>query len=333
MPVTEGTDLYGYEQNGNGERPVNRVALGLAAVVALAALGWFVVRPAMEDEPGTVVPIDENALDQPSNPAAALGEATTSSSSADASTTEAVTTTTGQVTTTAATTTTEAPTTTKAPTTTTRPPRRTTTTVARTTTTTTAKTTTTTQPEPRPYPTLPDGSPEPVVAIFDVDTITLNGNVPSKADKERAEQLAIVNSKFPDAKVVNNLTINPSVPNGIGARVIELTSARFPDASHEVLGPHAAELDRVANVMKALPNVTVLVIGHSDQRGDEASNFTLSEQRAQAVVTYLVSQGIEPHRLSSRAVGESDLLSIGNDAAALALNRRTEFIFYGLLQT
>jgi len=48
-------------------------------------------------------------------------------------------------------------------------------------------------------------------------------------------------------------------------------------------------------------------------------------------VNYLASQGIDPSRLSSRAVGEADLLSINNDAASLALNRRTEFIFYGLL--
>ena len=41
--------------------------------------------------------------------------------------------------------------------------------------------------------------------------------------------------------------------------------------------------------------------------------------------------GITPSRLSSRAVGEADLLTLNNDAAALALNRRTEFVFYGLL--
>ena len=131
--------------------------------------------------------------------------------------------------------------------------------------------------------------------------------------------------------MTNKLTINRSVPRGIGARVIELTSTRFPAGSAEVLPAHAAELDRVVNVMQSLPKTTVLVIGHSDQRGDAATNFTLSEQRAQAVVSYLVSKGITPSRLSSRAVGESDLLSIDDDAAALALNRRTEFVFYGLL--
>jgi outer membrane protein OmpA-like peptidoglycan-associated protein len=121
------------------------------------------------------------------------------------------------------------------------------------------------------------------------------------------------------------------VPTSIGVRVIELTSARFPSGSAEILGPHAAELDRVATVMTALPNVTVLVIGHADQMGSEVANYALSEQRAQQVVSYIVTKGVAASRLSSRAVGEADLLSVGNDATSLALNRRTEFVFYGLI--
>ncbi len=82
--------------------------------------------------------------------------------------------------------------------------------------------------------------------------------------------------------------------------------------------------------MQALPNISVLVVGHSDQRGDEGTNFAISDERARAVVNYLLYLGISPTRLASRAAGESDLLSIGDDDAALALNRRTEFVFNGL---
>jgi outer membrane protein OmpA-like peptidoglycan-associated protein len=181
------------------------------------------------------------------------------------------------------------------------------------------------------YSTLPDGTPEPIVAVFDVETITVSGSVPSQAAKDRLTDLAIANSKFPNAVVHNLLTIDPSVPTSIGVRVIELTSARFPSGSAEILPPHAAELDRVATVMTALPNVTVLVIGHADQMGSEVTNYALSEERAQQVVSYIVTKGVAASRLSSRAVGEADLLSVGNDATSLALNRRTEFVFYGLI--
>jgi hypothetical protein len=45
----------------------------------------------------------------------------------------------------------------------------------------------------------------------------------------------------------------------------------------------------------------------------------------------LISRGIEGSRLSARSVGEADLLTVDDDEASLALNRRTEFILYGLL--
>ena len=48
-------------------------------------------------------------------------------------------------------------------------------------------------------------------------------------------------------------------------------------------------------------------------------------------MNYMVSQGIDPARLASRAVGENDLLTLNDDAAALALNKRTEFVLFGLL--
>lgn len=181
------------------------------------------------------------------------------------------------------------------------------------------------------YPTSPDGTPLPLLVIFDTDTITLSGQVPSEAARERLSALAIANSQFPDAQLVDNMVVNPAVPISVGVRVLELNSARFPAGSAEILPEHASELDRVVNIMNALPNITVLVVGHSDQRGDENVNFALSDERARAVVNYLRFLGISPTRLSSRAAGESDLLTLEDDDTALALNRRTEFVFYGLL--
>jgi outer membrane protein OmpA-like peptidoglycan-associated protein len=169
------------------------------------------------------------------------------------------------------------------------------------------------------------------VVIFDVETITISGQVPSEAQRERLAGLAIANSQFPEAEVVDNMVINPAVPLSVGVRVIELNSARFPEGSADILPDHALELDRVVTIMQALPNISVVVVGHADQRGDDIRNFAVSDERARAVVNYLLYLGISPTRLSSRAAGETDLLTIGDDDAALALNRRTEFIFYGLL--
>ena len=181
------------------------------------------------------------------------------------------------------------------------------------------------------YPTLPDGSPEPIIAIFNGPTIQVSGWVPSEEKAAQLSALALANSTDPTAQVEAQFEIDPSVPLNIGTRVIEVNSPRFPAGSAEVTAEHAEQLDRVASVMSLLPNVTVTVVGHADQLGDEAANYALSEARAVSVVRYMVGQGIEPARLSARAVGEQDLLFADDSEEALALNRRTEFIFYGLL--
>ena len=186
-------------------------------------------------------------------------------------------------------------------------------------------------PDAPSYPTLDDGTPVPIVVIFDGTTIALSGVAPSIEASDRLETLAIANSAVPNASVVNFMTINPDVPISVGVRVIEMQSPRFGENSAEIVPDHAMQLSRAVAVMKALPNISCVVIGHADQRGDPTRNYEISADRAASVVDYMASQGIDPARLSSRAVGETDLLTLNNDDVAFELNRRTEFIFYGLL--
>ena len=62
--------------------------------------------------------------------------------------------------------------------------------------------------------------------------------------------------------------------------------------------------------MNALPNISVLVVGHADQRGDELGNLRhLRASGPRAVVNHLVAGGIDVSRIASRAVGEEDLLT------------------------
>jgi outer membrane protein OmpA-like peptidoglycan-associated protein len=176
---------------------------------------------------------------------------------------------------------------------------------------------------------LPDGSPLPVLVVFNGGTITLAGTVPSAAAAARLQALAAANSKV-SAQIVDNLVVDPGVPLSVGVRVIEMNALRFAEGSSDVTADYAPELTRVVNLMRAMPSVTALIIGHADQTGLTASNLQLSQDRATAVIDYLVSQGISPDRLSGRGVGDRDPLTSQAGDVALALNRRTEFVFYGL---
>lgn len=182
-----------------------------------------------------------------------------------------------------------------------------------------------------PYPAAADGTPLPVQVVYDENTVTISGAVPDEASRARIEVLAAANAQTPDPIVDNQLLVNEHVPISVGVRVIELQSPRFPEGEDDITAEHAAQFDRVASVLAALPNVTAVVVGHADQRGDDATNLALSDQRARSVVNYLTYLGVAPTRLASRAAGESDLLTLADDDTSLALNRRTEFIFYGVL--
>jgi outer membrane protein OmpA-like peptidoglycan-associated protein len=177
---------------------------------------------------------------------------------------------------------------------------------------------------------MPDGTPQPVVAILGDDRITLVGAVPSEADATAVAELAIATSAFPDLPIDNQLTINPGVPPDLAVRVVELQSSWFAESSADVLPDRAPQLDRVVDVLNASPQLALTIVGHTDQRGADESNLTLSQRRAQAVASYLVNGGIDGARLSAWGRGEAHPLSLDDDAASLTLNRRLEFVFLGL---
>ena len=132
------------------------------------------------------------------------------------------------------------------------------------------------------------------------------------------------------AVVVDNLTIDPDVPRSVGVRFVEFNAVRFEDGQPIVQPILAQQLDRFVSLLNRYPNTSLLIVGHADQRGDEAGNLTLSQQRADAVAAYFVAQGIATNRLGTQAAGESNLLTQEENAAAYLLNRRTEFVIFGL---
>ena len=70
----------------------------------------------------------------------------------------------------------------------------------------------------------------------------------------------------------------------------------------------------------------VRVEGHTDNRGVKAANQTLSEDRARAVMEYLVSQGLAADRLESVGYGDTKPIAPNLTARGRELNRRVEFI-------
>jgi len=84
-------------------------------------------------------------------------------------------------------------------------------------------------------------------------------------------------------------------------------------------------LNQAAGLLKKNPNVRVEIQGHTDSVGSDSYNLRLSEARANSVYQYLVSQGIDPTRLSARGYGETMPVANNVTREGRALNRRIDF--------
>lgn len=100
----------------------------------------------------------------------------------------------------------------------------------------------------------------------------------------------------------------------------------FFDTNKATLKPESkVRLNKVANVLKATPTVKLVEIsGHTDNRGSDAYNKKLSQQRAESAVAYLASQGVEKNRMKAQGYGETQPIASNIDAAGRSQNRRVE---------
>ncbi len=83
-------------------------------------------------------------------------------------------------------------------------------------------------------------------------------------------------------------------------------------------------LQSIASILKEYPNSKFSLEGHTDSDGKDAANMILSDDRAAAVKNYLIENGIESGRLSSKGFGEAMPIDSNKTKAGKANNRRVE---------
>ena len=100
----------------------------------------------------------------------------------------------------------------------------------------------------------------------------------------------------------------------------------FFDFDKATLRPESTnELQRLVKLMKDNSSLKIEISGHTDSKGTKDYNLGLSENRAKAVVDYLVKEGIKVSRLSFKGYGESQPVATNDTEEGRQLNRRTEF--------
>jgi outer membrane protein OmpA-like peptidoglycan-associated protein len=85
------------------------------------------------------------------------------------------------------------------------------------------------------------------------------------------------------------------------------------------------ELDRLNDLMIQNPGIKIEIQGHTDSKGSDDYNLTLSDGRAQSVMQYLLDKGIANDRMKAKGLGETAPISSNDTEEGRAKNRRVEF--------
>jgi outer membrane protein OmpA-like peptidoglycan-associated protein len=106
---------------------------------------------------------------------------------------------------------------------------------------------------------------------------------------------------------------------------IVLNNVYFETAKYDLLPESNTELDNLVILLKENISYKIEIDGHTDNTGNEKDNQVLSENRAKAVVDYILNKGISKDRLSYKGYGSSKPIADNNIDEGKAKNRRVEF--------
>ncbi|HAV02043.1 MAG TPA: hypothetical protein DCW95_02405 [Chryseobacterium sp.] len=99
----------------------------------------------------------------------------------------------------------------------------------------------------------------------------------------------------------------------------------FAFDSSDLSAAARANLDKLAQVLKNNPDTNINIYGHTDSKGKASYNMGLSERRANAVKSYLISKGISSYRMFAMGMGQDDPIATNSTDEGRAQNRRVEF--------
>lgn len=176
---------------------------------------------------------------------------------------------------------------------------------------------------------------------LDSGTITINrgvisvsGEFETRQERRDARDVAEAIVEASGLDFVSGLTVKEAPPP-THAEVVELQTSlddliagkvvEFETGS-DVLTPIGVDLlNEIITALEQFPLVPIEIAGHADSQGAADVNMDLSIRRAQAVLTYLVANGMDPTRFEVVGYGETQPIADNSTAEGRERNRRIEF--------
>jgi outer membrane protein OmpA-like peptidoglycan-associated protein len=139
------------------------------------------------------------------------------------------------------------------------------------------------------------------------------GVIGNKMDKQARE----IDNALPGADVVR-------VGEGIKL-VLGENAVRFDFNKSTLTAQAKANLDKLVKVFTEYPDTNIVIYGYTDSSGADDYNLKLSQQRAEAVKSYLSKKGVSGARFTTTGMGEADPIESNETDAGRSKNRRVEF--------
>ncbi len=115
---------------------------------------------------------------------------------------------------------------------------------------------------------------------------------------------------------------------GEGIQVTFDSGLLFDFDSDAIRSDAGRNLIELAQSLKKYPNSSLLIVGHTDSRGEDAYNQSLSQRRANSAAAYLQAQGVARSRVGTSGRGEFEPVASNDTDSGRQLNRRVEVAIY-----
>ena len=102
----------------------------------------------------------------------------------------------------------------------------------------------------------------------------------------------------------------------------------FPTNSASISPSFYNTLDKVASTLAEDTKTAIVVSGHTDSTGSDSINLPLSQNRANAVASYLISKGVSSNRINAQGYGSAQPVASNATAEGKQQNRRVELSIY-----
>ncbi|TRX52401.1 OmpA family protein [Fulvivirga sp. M361] len=164
---------------------------------------------------------------------------------------------------------------------------------------------------------------DPITGSFEL--IIPHGGNYGVSTKRRDYLFNSINFKVPAFSEYQEIDLSIFMDKAkVGSKVI-LKNVFFDSGSSDLRTESLAELEVMKVLLTDAPNLKVQINGHTDNVGAAVYNKVLSKKRAQSVIDYLVSHGIDASRLQAKGFGEErPLVSNDDETDGREINRRTE---------